>query len=205
MIVLGIESSCDDSAAAVLRDGRLVVLGRLVAGRRARPVRRRRAGAGVAPSRPQHPAGDRRARSPRRDHARRRRRHRRDARPRSRRLAAGRPLGRQGDRACGAGCRSSASITSRGICSPRISTAPRRPRARSRSSALIVSGGHSGLYLARGAGRLRLLGQTRDDAVGEAFDKVAKIARPRLPGRSRDRSPRARRRSRRPSASRARG
>ncbi|MES1262657.1 MAG: tRNA (adenosine(37)-N6)-threonylcarbamoyltransferase complex transferase subunit TsaD, partial [Acidobacteriota bacterium] len=41
--------------------------------------------------------------------------------------------------------------------------------------ALIVSGGHTHLFEARGAGGYRLLGRTRDDAAGEAFDKVAKL------------------------------
>lgn len=41
--------------------------------------------------------------------------------------------------------------------------------------ALIISGGHSQLVLFTGHSNYRLLGQTRDDAVGEAFDKVAKI------------------------------
>ena len=41
--------------------------------------------------------------------------------------------------------------------------------------ALIVSGGHSQLALFRDHGDFELLGQTQDDAVGEAFDKVAKI------------------------------
>src|SRR5690606_34125214 len=40
--------------------------------------------------------------------------------------------------------------------------------------ALIVSGGHSQLVLFKNHGDYQLLGQTQDDAVGEAFDKVAK-------------------------------
>jgi N6-L-threonylcarbamoyladenine synthase len=48
--------------------------------------------------------------------------------------------------------------------------------------ALIVSGGHSGLYLARGPGDYACLGRTRDDAVGEAFDKVSKILGLGYPG-----------------------
>jgi N6-L-threonylcarbamoyladenine synthase len=48
--------------------------------------------------------------------------------------------------------------------------------------ALVVSGGHSGLYLARGPGDHRCLGRTRDDAVGEAFDKVAKALGLGYPG-----------------------
>jgi N6-L-threonylcarbamoyladenine synthase len=47
---------------------------------------------------------------------------------------------------------------------------------------LIVSGGHSGLYLAQAAGDYRCLGRTRDDAVGEAFDKVAKVLGLGYPG-----------------------
>src|SRR5580700_10577237 len=41
--------------------------------------------------------------------------------------------------------------------------------------ALIVSGGHTHMYEAQEAGVYRLLGRTRDDAAGEAFDKVAKL------------------------------
>ncbi|HEY1014201.1 MAG TPA: tRNA (adenosine(37)-N6)-threonylcarbamoyltransferase complex transferase subunit TsaD [Herpetosiphonaceae bacterium] len=48
--------------------------------------------------------------------------------------------------------------------------------------ALIVSGGHTALVLLRGHGDYRLLGQTRDDAVGEAFDKVARIMGLGYPG-----------------------
>ncbi len=48
--------------------------------------------------------------------------------------------------------------------------------------ALIVSGGHSQLVLFRDHGDYELLGQTTDDAVGEAFDKVAKIIGLPYPG-----------------------
>jgi N6-L-threonylcarbamoyladenine synthase len=48
--------------------------------------------------------------------------------------------------------------------------------------ALIVSGGHSQLVLFRDHGDYELLGQTEDDAVGEAFDKVAKILGYPYPG-----------------------
>ncbi|HWQ70623.1 MAG TPA: tRNA (adenosine(37)-N6)-threonylcarbamoyltransferase complex transferase subunit TsaD [Patescibacteria group bacterium] len=40
---------------------------------------------------------------------------------------------------------------------------------------LVASGGHTHLYLATAPGEYRLLGRTRDDAAGEAFDKVAKF------------------------------
>jgi N6-L-threonylcarbamoyladenine synthase len=48
--------------------------------------------------------------------------------------------------------------------------------------ALLVSGGHTSVYLAEEYGRYRLLGATRDDAAGEAFDKVAKILGLGYPG-----------------------
>jgi len=48
--------------------------------------------------------------------------------------------------------------------------------------ALIVSGGHSQLVLFRDHFDYTLLGQTRDDAIGEAFDKVAKIIGLPYPG-----------------------
>lgn len=47
---------------------------------------------------------------------------------------------------------------------------------------LIVSGGHTELLLVKGAGRYSLLGRTRDDAAGEAFDKVAKLLGLGYPG-----------------------
>ncbi len=48
--------------------------------------------------------------------------------------------------------------------------------------ALIVSGGHSQLALFRNHFDYTLLGQTQDDAIGEAFDKVAKITGLPYPG-----------------------
>ncbi len=47
---------------------------------------------------------------------------------------------------------------------------------------LVVSGGHTSLYAARGFGDYRPLGQTRDDAAGEAFDKGAKLLGLPYPG-----------------------
>src|SRR6185295_18987501 len=40
---------------------------------------------------------------------------------------------------------------------------------------LVVSGGHTSLYLVQEPGRYELLSRTRDDAAGEAYDKVAKL------------------------------
>jgi N6-L-threonylcarbamoyladenine synthase len=48
--------------------------------------------------------------------------------------------------------------------------------------ALLVSGGHTSLYHVRDHTRADLLGQTRDDAAGEAFDKVAKMLGLGYPG-----------------------
>lgn len=47
---------------------------------------------------------------------------------------------------------------------------------------LVVSGGHTALYLCDRRGEYRLLGQTLDDAAGEAFDKVAKLLGLGYPG-----------------------
>jgi len=47
---------------------------------------------------------------------------------------------------------------------------------------LVVSGGHTSLLLMEGPGQSRLLGETRDDAAGEAFDKVARFLGLGYPG-----------------------
>ncbi|MBI3079391.1 MAG: tRNA (adenosine(37)-N6)-threonylcarbamoyltransferase complex transferase subunit TsaD [Deltaproteobacteria bacterium] len=46
----------------------------------------------------------------------------------------------------------------------------------------VVSGGHTSLYVARDVGLYACLGRTRDDAAGEAFDKVAKLLGLGYPG-----------------------
>lgn len=48
--------------------------------------------------------------------------------------------------------------------------------------ALVVSGGHTELVTMEEHGRFKLLGQTRDDAAGEAFDKVARALQLPYPG-----------------------
>ncbi len=48
--------------------------------------------------------------------------------------------------------------------------------------ALLASGGHTALYHVQSFGNYRLIGQTRDDAAGEAFDKVAKLLDLPYPG-----------------------
>src|SRR2546421_1706094 len=47
---------------------------------------------------------------------------------------------------------------------------------------LIISGAHSELVLVKGHGQYELLGRTRDDAAGEAFDKVARVLGLEYPG-----------------------
>ncbi|MBI5400577.1 MAG: tRNA (adenosine(37)-N6)-threonylcarbamoyltransferase complex transferase subunit TsaD [Candidatus Yonathbacteria bacterium] len=48
--------------------------------------------------------------------------------------------------------------------------------------ALLISGGHTELVLMQSFGKYKMLGQTRDDAVGEAFDKVARMLGLAYPG-----------------------
>ena len=48
--------------------------------------------------------------------------------------------------------------------------------------ALVVSGGHTELWYVRNYGDYKILGRTRDDAAGEAFDKVAKLVGLPYPG-----------------------
>src|SRR6516225_9506050 len=50
------------------------------------------------------------------------------------------------------------------------------------AAVLVVSGGHTSLYFVREPGRYDLIGRTRDDAAGEAYDKVAKLLGLGYPG-----------------------
>ena len=63
------------------------------------------------------------------------------------------------------------------ILAPMLEDAPEFPFL-----ALAVSGGHTHLYRVDGIGRYRTLGQTLDDAAGEAYDKVAKLLGLGYPG-----------------------
>ncbi len=47
---------------------------------------------------------------------------------------------------------------------------------------LLISGGHTELVLSKSFGEYKIIGQTRDDAVGEAFDKVARLMELGYPG-----------------------
>ena len=59
--------------------------------------------------------------------------------------------------------------------------------------ALVVSGGHTNLYRVKNCLEMELLGRSRDDAAGEAFDKVAKLMQLGYPGGVQDRGPGRRR------------
>jgi len=50
------------------------------------------------------------------------------------------------------------------------------------AAVLVVSGGHTSLYFIREPGRYELIGRTRDDAAGEAYDKVARLLGLGYPG-----------------------
>jgi N6-L-threonylcarbamoyladenine synthase len=50
------------------------------------------------------------------------------------------------------------------------------------SAVLVVSGGHTSLYFIERPGQYRIIGRTRDDAAGEAYDKVAKLLGLGYPG-----------------------
>jgi N6-L-threonylcarbamoyladenine synthase len=63
-----------------------------------------------------------------------------------------------------------------------FATQLQHPEAVPPFTALLVSGGHTLLVDVEAWGRYRLLGQTRDDAAGEAFDKVAKLLGLPYPG-----------------------
>src|SRR6185369_6024846 len=63
-----------------------------------------------------------------------------------------------------------------------FATALEHPEAVPPFTALLVSGGHTLLLDVEARGRYRLLGRTRDDAAGEAFDKVAKLLGLPYPG-----------------------
>jgi N6-L-threonylcarbamoyladenine synthase len=66
------------------------------------------------------------------------------------------------------------------LSAPRL--VPETAAVPERHVALLVSGGHTLLVEVAGLGRYRLLGASRDDAAGEAFDKVAKLLGLDYPG-----------------------
>jgi N6-L-threonylcarbamoyladenine synthase len=63
------------------------------------------------------------------------------------------------------------------ICSYYLESTPVFPHL-----ALVVSGGHTSIYNVAGTGNYEEIGRTRDDAAGEAYDKVAKLLGYGYPG-----------------------
>ena len=109
---------------------------------------------------------------------------------------------RQGARLRASASRWSASTTSTGHLALGRARPSRRAGAALRRRC-VVSGGHTALYRVAEPARYALLGETRDDAAGEAFDKVAKLLGLGYPGRPRCSTRRRARGDPRASASRA--
>ena len=184
-LMLGIETSCDDTGVAVVRPD-----GEVVAAAVASQVELHDRYGGVYPemaSRAHVDAIlptvrkvlDRRRPAPRRPH-----RHRRHPRARADRLARRRDQQRR---------RARRRLGTPGLRRqpPARAPAQRRPR---RAAGRVPGDGPAGLgrpHAARapaGApGEVQLVGSTRDDSVGEAYDKVARMLGLRLPGRAGDR------------------
>ena len=182
MRVLGIETSCDETGVAVY-DSEAGLLAHAVYSQVALHAELRRRGAGAGFARPC-------AQDPRRWCARccaRRVSPRTIStgwRVHGRAGAGRRAAGRGRDRAQPglglAACRPSACTTWKATCWPRCwkSRAPDFPFV-----ALLVSGGHTQLVEVHGIGRYGMLGESLDDAAGEAFDKTAKLLGLPYPGR----------------------
>lgn len=60
---------------------------------------------------------------------------------------------------------------------------------------LIISGGHTHLAHIKSYDDMKIIGKTRDDAIGEAFDKVARVVRSWIPRRTKSRQTCKRRRA----------
>ncbi len=60
---------------------------------------------------------------------------------------------------------------------------------------LIISGGHTHLAHVKSYDDMKIIGKTRDDAIGEAFDKVARVVRSWIPRRTKSRQTCKRRRA----------
>ena len=198
-LVLGIETSCDETGVGLVRGTTLLADAVASASRSMR---------GSAASCPRSPAAptsrrwSRRSSGPARRRRRpgRRRRARGHVRARACRRAAGRCRRREGARALArqAAVRRQPPLRAR-------RRRPARARAAARACvALLVSGGHSSLLLVEDVtAGVEPLGATIDDAAGEAFDKVARLLGLPVPRRPAHRPRCSRRRSGRPSTSRA--
>ena len=180
--ILGIETSCDETAAAVVVGApRRAVVGGVEPGRPARPLRRRRArDRQPGPRRAAHPGGRpgaRRGRASSDDQ-----RSTRSPPPSGPGLVGALLVGRQRGQGAGAGVGRAvrrASTTSRRTSTPRSS---RSPTSSCRSSCCWCRAATRCSSSMEGHGRYRLLGSTIDDAAGEAFDKVARYLGLGYPG-----------------------
>ena len=194
IVLLAIETTCDETAAAVLEGPRPPRVGvptdpferRRLAGRPARAVRRRRARDRLAGARPPDPADDRRSPAP--------------GGRRARAIWARSPWrrGRGWSGALVVGL-TAAKALALALDVPLIAVDHleghlyacqlAHPIARSIPCVgLVVSGGHTSLYLCRSPLESTLLGGTIDDAAGEAFDKVASLLGLGYPGGPGDRA-----------------
>lgn len=68
------------------------------------------------------------------------------------------------------------------LLAPLLKQNPDDPEFKFPYTALVISGGHTHLFLVKGVGQYQLIGQTVDDAAGEAFDKFAKMLGLGFPG-----------------------
>ncbi|HET7712883.1 MAG TPA: tRNA (adenosine(37)-N6)-threonylcarbamoyltransferase complex transferase subunit TsaD [Thermoanaerobaculia bacterium] len=68
------------------------------------------------------------------------------------------------------------------IFSPYLRSSGPAIRRPERFLSVVISGGHSSVYDIRGGSEVRMLNRTRDDAIGETFDKVAKFIGLPYPG-----------------------
>ena len=179
-MILGLETSCDETAAAlVTEEGNVALVGDLLAGRAARSLRRRRSrGRLPASPRARPPGRSGGARRGRAD-ARRRRPGCRHAGAGPRRRAARGPLGCEGDR-----------VGAVAAARPgRPSRRPRRlalPGRRSARAAVSVPARERRPHAAPRSARAGALGAPRDDArrcSRGSLRQGSSTARPRLPGR----------------------
>ena len=186
MRILGIETSCDETSAAVVEETGdaarpWAIRSNVVASQVRDPSRvgRRRAGAGLAPAHPRHLRRGR-------------------ARARRRRRTTGRDLGAvavtQGPGLVGSllvGVSfAKAAAAAAGL--PLVAVHHLAGHIESLvlqngelplpAVVLVVSGGHTSLYLVERPAHYQLLSRTRDDAAGEAYDKVAKLLGLGYPG-----------------------
>ena len=170
--ILGIETSCDETAAAVVEDGRFVHSSVVSS-----QVDLHARFGGVVPEVASRAhvelinVGDRRSAGRGRGRAARARRRRRVPRPGPRRRAA-----RGRERGEGSRARRPTSPTSgvNHLEAHLYAAWLEEPDLEPPLAVLIVSGGHTMVVVMEGHGRYRVTGQTVDDAAGEAFDKVAR-------------------------------